>query len=97
MLTHITTTTLWRLGKKLLVHFYQNISFLKCRVNVNVHQYLMSILCAIKPTRSSSVREESRDTSAITNILVNLANYLQCRPLDKLDRWRDSEDCTAIL
>jgi len=60
-------------------------------INVDTH------IKTDQSTRFSNVRGESRYAIAITNILVNLANYLQFRPPDKLVRWRDSEDCTAIL
>ena len=73
------------------------LSFLKCRLNLIIHQYLMSTLRAIKTTRPSSVRGVSRDETTIKNMLVNLANYLPFRPLDKLVRWRNSEDCTGII
>jgi len=57
----------------------------------------MSVIGAMKTTRRSSVRGGTRDETTITNMLVNIANYFQFRPLDKLVRWRDSEDCTAIM
>lgn len=56
------------------------------RVNLTVNRHLMAILRAIKTTRPSSVRGESRDASTITNKLAKFANYLQFMPLDKLFR-----------
>jgi len=86
-LTHSITTTLCKLEKTPGTSLPEHL-FLKCRLNVTVHQQLMSILILrpIKTTRLSNVRGESRYAIAITNMLVNLANYLQFRPPDKLVR-----------
>ena len=47
LFTHSITTTWWRFEQNLLLHFYQNISFLKCREpnrssTVNVHTLIKS-------------------------------------------------------
>jgi len=75
VLTHSITTILWRLEKNAWCIFTRRNLFPK-----------MSVIGAMKTTRRSSVRGGTRDETTITNMLVNIANYFQFRPLDKLVR-----------